>query len=320
MVTPINSDHHSTSMQAMSRIKDRFLHRAATSMYMLRSRKNKEIIRENLEHGILAVNICNHHGLGAKLVWALEILVHCDLHGLTPAFRFSYPSGGVEHFQPFFFIPQGDVETKRYARIRNVEDLKLGKYYGSELSLTLASSLLRKYLGIRPHVREEVDAFCRSEFGTDQVLGLHYRGTDKSNEAPPVAFARVLRNIEYYLKCHPETTKIFVASDDANFIRFIGSGVLDIPIVFRQDAFRSIDQAPVHHLHRNDIKMNRDAIVNCLILAKCQALMKTASILSAWSKLFNPSLPLIILSHPRKEFSWFPEKDLVAETLFDPVP
>jgi hypothetical protein len=63
----------------------------------------------------------------------------------------------------------------------------------------------------------------------------------------------------------------------------------------------------------------RDAIVNCLILSRCEALLKTASILSAWSKLFNPRLPVVMLNRPPDEHLWFPERVLVGENLFEPL-
>jgi hypothetical protein len=45
--------------------------------------------------------------------------------------------------------------------------------------------------------------------------------------------------------------------------------------------------------------------------------MKTTSILSAWSKLFNPQMPVIMLNTPYN--MWFPEKDLLGNEFFKPV-
>ena len=59
--------------------------------------------------------------------------------------------------------------------------------------------------------------------------------------------------------------------------------------------------------------------MNCLILSRCAALLKTASILSGWSKLFNPALPVVMLNRPPEENLWFPERVLVGENLFEPV-
>jgi hypothetical protein len=47
--------------------------------------------------------------------------------------------------------------------------------------------------------------------------------------------------------------------------------------------------------------------------------MKTASLLSGWSKLFNPELPVIMLNEPKKKHLWFPEREIVKQTLFDAI-
>lgn len=61
-------------------------------------------------------------------------------------------------------------------------------------------------------------------------------------------------------------------------------------------------------------RRRRDALVNCLILSRCDALLKTASILSGWSKLFNPQLPVSMMSAPYEEYLWFPERDIVGSS------
>jgi hypothetical protein len=90
--------------------------------------------------------------------------------------------------------------------------------------------------------------------------------------------------------------------------------------VFRQDSARSRDGRSIHGSPEADkYDINRDAIVNCLLLSRCNALLKTASILSGWSKLFNPRLPVVMLNRPSGEHLWFPERALVGNTLFAPV-
>ena len=290
-------------------------------MFLLQRRKNKDIIQENLDHSILAVDICNHHGIGAKLVWALEIMLHCHLNNLEPRFRFTYPRNGVEHFQPFFSIKLDGRKSRslRYARVRNVEDLHLGKYYGAELSIDLAHTLVNKFLSINAGICNEVDLYCQEYFNSPRVLGVHYRGTDKKAEAPAVAYDAVIRNINHYISKYPDTVQVFISTDDQNFVDFAEGAEVQRPILLRKDFVRSRDLTPTHHSHRHNINMNRDAVINCLILSRCTALLKTASILSAWSKILNPSLPVVMLNQPYPSHSWFPEKELARSVLYDPI-
>jgi len=130
----------------------------------------------------------------------------------------------------------------------------------------------------------------------------------------------VKRNIEHYLKLHPDTDRVFIASDDINFIENIEKASVGRPILYRNDSFRARDGNSIHRSAATDkYEITRDAIVNCLLLSRCDALLKTASILSGWSKLFNPRLPVVMLNRPYGEYQWFPERDLVDNNLFEPI-
>jgi CMP-N-acetylneuraminic acid synthetase len=149
---------------------------------------------------------------------------------------------------------------------------------------------------------------------------VHYRGTDKVLEAPLVNYDKVILNIEYYLRKFPETNGVFISSDDINFIEYIKKASIRKPIIYRDDSFRSRDGKPVHKVTDINIyEMNRDALVNCLILSRCNALIKGASILSAWSKLFNPQLDLVMLNTPYDQKLWFPERELIKEVIYTAI-
>jgi hypothetical protein len=284
---------------------------------------NSWLARFHSRHGVLAVELRSTVGLGAKLEWCLEIMAHCDDHGLLPQFRFSYPNSrpSVDYFGSLFRTKLVPERPARFVTISSIIELDLGKDYDQVMTVELATYLINKYLVVREDVLGEVDEFCQRHFGDSRVLGIHYRGTDKVQESPSVSYESVRRNIEHYLELYPNTGCIFVATDDVNFLEHMQSASMGPPLVWREDAFRSRDGSSVHEsAHTDKEAMNRDAIVNCLILSRCAAMLKTASILSGWSKLFNPALPVVMLSQPYKEHLWFPESALVRECLFEPIP
>jgi hypothetical protein len=282
------------------------------------------LAKYNIRNGVFAVDIRSSLGLGAKLEWCLEIMAYCDMKGLTPRFKFSYPNSedSDDYFSSFFRIKSATNRAKpiRFIRIYSITELDLGEDYNNMLNFELASYLIKKYLTIREHVMNEVESFCCQYFGNRRVLGVHYRGTDKMEESSIISYDSMKRNIQYYLDLFPETDCIFVASDDMNFIEYMEKASIGCPVIYRNDSFRSRDGRPVHRsVHTDKYKMNRDAIVNCLILSKCDALLKTASILSAWSKLFNPQLPVVMLNRPYDAYRWFPERELMEKNLFEPI-
>lgn len=139
----------------------------------------------------------------------------------------------------------------------------------------------------------EVDEFCSNYFEGRKILGIHYRGTDRKAEVKLVSYDKMTKNISKYLVKYPNTNSIFIPTDDMNFIKYLENSKID-----RTDSFRSTNDKVIHHSIENVYDINRGAIINCLIMARCSVLMKTASILSSWSKLFNSSLPLVMLSVP----------------------
>ena len=64
----------------------------------------------------------------------------------------------------------------------------------SYYAISNAAGLIAKYIRIKQDVIDEVNSFCTAYFG-NHVLGLHYRGTDKKDEAPRVDWEKVTRNV-----------------------------------------------------------------------------------------------------------------------------
>lgn len=248
-------------------------------------------------------------------------MAYCEEMNLRPRFRFSYPDSG-DYFADYFDIRNAheDERPAKFTRIREMAELGLGKDYDKTLNIGHANRLIGKYLKIKDFIVSEVDGFCKDHFGDNEVLGIHYRSTDKAGEAPSVPYEKVIANIEYYIDRYPATRAVFISTDDKNFSNFIQSRFDARPLIFREDYFRSSDNSSVHHNKKLDkYEVNRDALINCLLLSRCNALIKTSSFLSDWSKLFNPSLPVVLLNRPYDQTLWFPASQIVKELLYTPV-
>jgi hypothetical protein len=280
------------------------------------------VLTYHSHRGVFPIEIRSTVGLGAKLEWCLEIMAYCDENRLLPQFKFSYPTSAPsdDYFSSFFKISGSPEKPVRFVPISSIIELNLGKDYDTVLSVDLAHYLITKYLVIREEVVREVDEFCTQHFTKRRVLGVHYRGTDKILESPVVSYESVRANIDRYVQLYPDTECIFIATDDLNFLQNIQAASLGRAIISRDDAVRSRDGRSIHEsLDTDKYAINRDAIVNCLILSRCDALLKTSSILSDWAKLFSPQLPTVMLNEPYTEHLWFPERELIKENLFEPI-
>lgn len=276
---------------------------------------------------LLAVNVNSWVGLFAHLEWFLEISLHCDRNSLTPCFistspQYVDPRRGADWFGYFFSNPQLKPEDEErikngevpICRIEGIKHLGLPENYDSQLNLGIASPLVCKYIGIKPEVRDKVERFVHAHLKDKCALGVHYRGTDKRAEAPRLPYAHVKRAIDGFLTDNPRFDCLFVSSDEQGFVDFIGNEFKhSLPVVCHDDRERSSTDVAVHRSRSGDrFRKAEEAVMNCLLLSRCRALMKTASILSGWSKLFNPGLEVILLTSPFEGQLWFPDRELVV--------
>jgi hypothetical protein len=279
---------------------------------------------------LLVVNIHCWEGLFAHLEWFLEIAVHCEHFALRPCFMSSSPqyvdpAHGPDWYAYFFTNPQLTAEDEAHiagghvpvCRIENIRQLGLPANYDSELSLSNAPALVRKYIGVKDEVLQKVNAFDGTHFGGRTVLGVHYRGTDKRVEAPRLTYEHVRDAIDGQLTRHGRFDCLFVSSDEQEFIEFVQRSFLrSIPVVWHDDEERSRAGVPVHHAASgSQFQRAQEAVLNCLLLSRCDALLKTPSILSGWSKLFNPALPVTLLAGPYQRYRWFPDRALVGDSV-----
>ncbi|MDR1633089.1 MAG: hypothetical protein LBR97_09510 [Dysgonamonadaceae bacterium] len=273
------------------------------------------LLEQRARKGYYAVDIdTDVMGLGARIVNMIEILSYCDIKKYIPVFKFSYREKVNEDYFGELFsyknLPVSILMTLQFTKIRDTSDLKW-KNYDKKLSLTIAKDLFDKYFSFNQAILDEMDSFVRKWFLGKHVLGIHYRGSDKITEAPCVPLESLHKHVIEILEKEPSINLIFISSDETAVIHSLMSLQLPVSVVCRQDAIRSENGKQIH-LQRQNSKtvINRDAIVNCLLLSKCNYLLKTASLLSDCSVIFNPTLKVLVLNAPYEHVTWWPTSEI----------
>jgi hypothetical protein len=167
----------------------------------------------------------------------------------------------------------------------------------SIISRERAAELTNRYIKLKPHMQNKIDQFIAKEFRDNYIIGIHYRGCDKSSEAPRVPFSDVRDAV---IKAIDNRSKvgIFVATDEQGFLDYMvqqfGSKVIYIR------ATRSRNQEPIHHVFgqsmNNGSSLGEEAVLDCYLLSKTNIMIRTASNLSSSAANMNPSLPVIDLN------------------------
>jgi len=139
----------------------------------------------------------------------------------------------------------------------------------------------QRYLRVRSVVRARAEAFCSRHF-RNHVIGVHYRGTDKSTETP------LLRSelYESVLDKLPRDSQLFVATDSATFLAAMRSRYGRR--VIATESRRSMDHQPVH-LTGGAVAAEQ-GLIDALLLSRCSLLIHGPSNLPGGSVIFNPSV------------------------------
>lgn len=174
---------------------------------------------------------------------------------------------------------------------------------GAAESLRECRRLTRRHVRVKPWMLDEVDEYLRVHTsGADFVLGVHFRGTDKSLQHPAQApsFSGYERQIERLLHHYaPRHPKIFFATDQEEFLDWATLRYGDRACFLANSPVANTStRSPggVHHDPRfSPFEKGRTAVLACLLLSRSNHVLKNRSSLSDCALEFNESLPWTML-------------------------
>jgi len=149
-----------------------------------------------------------------------------------------------------------------------------------------------------PRVAEKVETSAVRWLERDSyVVGVHYRGTDTARHYPYYRIPYEVYEAEVrqvLASAAPSRYQVFVATDESAFIDFM-SRAFPGRVVYSSEAPRVAPDAEPIHFNRtiaaSGYLKGESALVDCLLLARCDYLVKGRSNLSDASLVFNEQLP-----------------------------
>ena len=173
----------------------------------------------------------------------------------------------------------------------SVEELM---YNYKKMSRSYANFRIQKYIHIKPHIIEKIESFYQIRMEGLNFIGVHYRGTDKNRYFPRCPYKEMFAYMDAHKKKQP-SSKFFIATDEEAFlakaIHRYGEDVVYC------DHFRSTTGEGVHRLgvRENRYLVGEEALIDCLLLAKCPILLRTVSNLSTAASFFNPTSKVVMV-------------------------
>jgi hypothetical protein len=259
-------------------------------------------------------------GFFAHLNWCAELLWYCDGRGLraqmaatSPQYR--DPERASNWLSYFFdlaeYTPHVDF------RIANFSELCISPRRLANQTIERTSELVRRNLPVKQAIAAKVDQFCGEQFRGKKILGVHFRGTDKTSEAPRVSGEAMRETVASYLRANKDVDGIFVASDERSFHEYMRDSFHEIRVICSPsnvDTHFQIDRGSANYLK------GEEALIDCLLLSRCSTVIRTASFLSAWASIFNPQLPIVMVNRPYEHALWFPDRVLIGRSMDEYLP
>jgi hypothetical protein len=172
----------------------------------------------------------------------------------------------------------------------------------------MTSTIIRDYVRPRPYIREKADCFYQRHFSQHHVVGVHIRGTDavSREEVRPhrqgsLRLWKYAEHLEKFLRSRPDAL-IFVATDTQSSLDFIKSAFGDKVVYYdclRHQKGPAAGEGPTGWIlpayiardRDNAARNGEDAVVEYLLLARCQCLVHNGSSLARTVLLKEPAMP-----------------------------
>ena len=204
----------------------------------------------------------------------------------------------TQYFEP---IHLGDCsEATHMTCPKMVERIQ---YVQWRLPKMMCHEFIKKYIRIKQPILDEVQKFAVvNEFDKFNIIGVHYRGTDKISaayrEAQPISY-QDLYNYMLKAKSGMANVKFFIASDDERFIEFLNQRCPHDFCQYTQPRCRT--ELGLHNMSEIPAyDRGKNALIDCLLLAKSKTLIRMSSHLSNTSVMFNPKMKVINANYPAK--------------------
>lgn len=248
------------------------------------------------------------HGFGASFNTLLSALHMYEL-GVFSGVEVNYKKTGN-----YYDSEHGDNWWEYYfepIRVGNPEGAHILEYFwfpGSEITGLQGETkeennrVLKKYIKVKSHILEKVDSFFHKYFNNEFVVGAFYRGTTARSgaEASLISYDEFSTKLFGLLNnkgISPKDCKIFIESDEDGFIDHMKSNFPHI--IYKADQIRSKDGNPIHVHHSSPYKLGEDTLINILLMAKTNLIVKTQSNMIEVASHFNPDVPNIYLNDIR---------------------
>ncbi len=157
------------------------------------------------------------------------------------------------------------------------------------------NSIIRKHIFVKDCIMKKISTFYNNTMKGHNLLAVHLRATRDAPERQGInPFDRFQRYIDKYISKHAQC-KVFVATDCDRTLNKLKQE-FGRQIIF-YDSIRSVNGHPVQYGSRPERELKcagprvgEDALIDCILLSKCDFMIYGLSNLPACAAYFNPNI------------------------------
>ena len=158
-----------------------------------------------------------------------------------------------------------------------------------------------------------------------KILGIHYRGTDKTSgdrwaEGNPIDATEFVNHAKSILAHDQDIDGVYVTTDEQAFLDFARSEISTHPVYGEDLKHHATHGMGLHIMPSDPADKAKDAVMIMQMLAQCRYMLKTTSLLSAWAKVINPQLIAFVPQMPRVETGGYVFPDRQVYDTRSPLP
>lgn len=149
-------------------------------------------------------------------------------------------------------------------------------------------SIISAHVRIKEPTLQKIEEFYSKYIQHTFTVAIHLRGTDKYTEVAPLSIEYICQRANEYVPC-----QFYIATDDERLLEH-AQKLLHGPII-SYPCFRSKSEEGVHTTreypaHLSRALLGEEALIECILLSRCNVMIHTWSMLSMTALLFNPDL------------------------------
>jgi hypothetical protein len=188
-----------------------------------------------------------------------------------------------------------------YGHFKNIRSVDMDAWY--EQQREKARYYLSKYVRPKKHILQKVEDFHARHLAGSRVLGVQMRGSDKGTADAAPELMRIVPPSEYFsyidrFVSESPMCKIFLATEQAQYVKETVARYGDR--VVTRDVIRTDGFGPGTCTFRIDGKnpylKGEEVLVDCLLLARCDFLLRCTSAVGEYAMYFNKDLKCVDLN------------------------